>query len=82
MVPQVGRTNILQPSGLSVQPVDSVIISAKSMERGLHHTYPESFMPSAAIRLSTYIDYSYSHKTDGTCRRPLFPISGLPETSP
>ena len=48
MVPQVGRSNILQPSGPSVQPIDSVIFCAKSMERGLHYSYPESFMPPSS----------------------------------
>jgi hypothetical protein len=78
MIPQVGRNNILQPSGLSVQPIDSVIFRAKSMERGLHYFYPESFMSPAAVQFSTNIDYSYSLKTDGTYSRSLFPLSDSP----
>jgi hypothetical protein len=61
-------------SGLSVQPIGSVIFCAKSKEGGLHYSYPESIMPPAAVRFSTYIDYSYSLKTDGTRSRSLFPM--------
>jgi hypothetical protein len=78
MVPQMGSSNILQPSGLYVQPIDGVIFCAKSMERALHYSYSESFMPPAAVRFSTYVDYSYSLKTDGARSRSLFPLSNLP----
>ena len=45
LVPQGGRIHILQPSGIPLQPVASGIISATSMERGLHQTNSKSTSP-------------------------------------
>jgi len=82
MVPQGGRTHILQPSGIPLQPVASGIISATSMERGLHQTNSKSTSATTASRLPTYLDHIITDQNDGACRCPLLPIPGFSKTSP
>ena len=75
-------TYILQPSGIPLQPVASGIISATSVERGLHQTNSKSTSATTASRLPTYLDHIITDQNDGACRCPLLPIPGFSKTSP